>query len=181
MEEFFLDTLPNGLRVVTVEMPHLHSAEVVCYVGVGSRFEAPERTGISHFLEHMVFRGTAEFADSLELERAFEAIGGAVNAAFANFTKALAGQGLIDDVNVNAIHPGPTRTERHLTLMEARGAAAGVSATEFEQRIIDRQGVRRLAEPEDVAALAAFLCRPEARHIQGTSISVDGGGTKGLF
>jgi predicted Zn-dependent peptidase len=81
MNEFYLDTLPNGLRVVTVEMPHLHSAEVICYVGVGSRFEAPERAGISHFLEHMVFRGTAEFADSLELERAFEAIGGAVNAA----------------------------------------------------------------------------------------------------
>lgn len=81
MDEFFLDTLPNGLRVVTVEMPHLHSAEVVCYVGVGGRHEPAGRAGISHFLEHMVFRGTAEFADSLELERAFEAIGGAVNAA----------------------------------------------------------------------------------------------------
>lgn len=108
-------------------------------------------------------------------------IGGAVNAALANFTKALASQGLRDDVNVNAIHPGPTRTERHLMLMETRGAAAGLSAEDFESRIIDGQGVRRLAEPEDVAALAVFLCTPEARHIQGTSISVDGGGTKGLF
>lgn len=108
-------------------------------------------------------------------------IAGAVNAAFANFSKALAGLGLRDDVNVNAIHPGQTRTERHKTMMQARAAAAGISAEDFEQRIVDRQGLRRLGEPEDVAALAVFLCRPEARHIQGTSISVDGGGTAGLF
>ncbi len=109
------------------------------------------------------------------------AIGGAVNAAFANFSKALAGQGLRDDVNVNTIHPGQTRTERHHTLMKARADAAGTTPEEFEQRIIERQGIRRLGEPEDVAALAVFLCLPESRHIQGTSISVDGGGTAGLF
>lgn len=108
-------------------------------------------------------------------------IGGAVNAAFANFSKALAGQGLRDDVNVNTIHPGQTRTERHHTLMAARADAAGVTPDEFEQSIISRQGVRRLGNPEDVANLAAFLCLPESRHIQGTSISIDGGGTSGLF
>ena len=109
------------------------------------------------------------------------AIGGAVNAAFANFGKALAGLGLRDDVNVNNIHPGQTRTERHRTLMEARAGAAGVTPEQFEQRLIERQGIRRLGEPEDVANLAVFLCLPESRHIQGTSISVDGGGTAGLF
>lgn len=108
-------------------------------------------------------------------------IGGAVNAAFANFSKALAGQGLRDDVNVNTIHPAQTRTERHHTMMKARSEAAGITPAEFEQRIIDRQGVRRLAEPEDIANLAVFLCLPESRHIHGTSISVDGGGTSGLF
>lgn len=80
-KEYFTETLANGLRVVTVEMPHLHSAEVVCYVGVGGRNETPETSGVSHFLEHMVFRGTAEYSSSLELEQAFEAIGGAVNAS----------------------------------------------------------------------------------------------------
>ena len=109
------------------------------------------------------------------------AIGGAVNAAFANFGKALAGLGLRDDVNVNNIHPGQTRTERHKTLMQSRAEAAGTTPEEFEQRIIERQGIRRLGEPEDVANLAVFLCLPESRHIQGTSISVDGGGTAGLF
>jgi 3-oxoacyl-[acyl-carrier protein] reductase len=108
-------------------------------------------------------------------------IGGAVNAAFANFSKALAGQGLRDDVNVNTIHPAQTRTERHHTLMASRAAAAGTTPEDFEAKIVERQGVRRLAEPEDIANLAVFLCLPESRHINGTSISVDGGGTSGLF
>jgi predicted Zn-dependent peptidase len=78
--EFHRDRLDNGLRVITVEMPHLHSVEMACYVGVGSRHEAEEVAGISHFLEHMLFRGTADHPTSLDLERAFEVIGGAVNA-----------------------------------------------------------------------------------------------------
>ncbi len=81
MNEYFKSVLPNGLRVITVEMPHLHSTEMACYVGVGGRNEGPETAGISHFLEHMLFRGTADHPSSLHLEQAFEAIGGAVNAS----------------------------------------------------------------------------------------------------
>ncbi len=79
--EYWRDTLDNGLRVMTVAMPHLHSAEMICYVDVGGRHEAREVAGVSHFLEHMLFRGTAEYPSNLHLEQAFEAIGGAVNAA----------------------------------------------------------------------------------------------------
>lgn len=74
-------TLPNGLRVVCVEMPHLHSAELAVYIKTGGRNDPPGREGLSHFLEHMLFRGSAEFRSSLEIENAFEAIGGAPNAA----------------------------------------------------------------------------------------------------
>jgi len=108
-------------------------------------------------------------------------IGGAVNAALANFSKGLAGLGLQDDVSVNAIHPGPTLTGRMTTMFENRAAQAGITADEFKQQLINKQGVRRLGEPEDVAALVAFLCSEPARHIQGVTIAVDGGGTKGLF
>ena len=80
-EEYCVDTLENGIRLVTVPMPHLHSIELVCYMDVGGRCEPVELSGISHFLEHMIFRGTAEYSTSAELERAFEAIGGAVNAS----------------------------------------------------------------------------------------------------
>ena len=81
MSEYFVDQLANGVRLVTVPMPHLHSTELVCSMAVGGRCEAAELSGISHFLEHMIFRGTAEYATSLDLERAFEAIGGSVNAS----------------------------------------------------------------------------------------------------
>lgn len=81
MPEYFIDTLTNGVRLVTVPMSHLHSAELVCTLAVGGRCEPTELSGISHFLEHMIFRGTAEYASSIELERAFEAIGGSVNAS----------------------------------------------------------------------------------------------------
>lgn len=77
----FLHTMANGLRVVCVEMPHLHSAELAVYLKVGGRNDPPGREGLSHFLEHTLFRGTDDFPTSLDIESAFEAIGGAPNAA----------------------------------------------------------------------------------------------------
>jgi predicted Zn-dependent peptidase len=77
----YTHTLLNGLRVVCVEMPHLHAAELAVYIKVGGRNDPPGKTGLSHFLEHMLFRGTEDFGSSLEIENAFEAIGGAPNAA----------------------------------------------------------------------------------------------------
>jgi 3-oxoacyl-[acyl-carrier protein] reductase len=108
-------------------------------------------------------------------------IGGAVNAACANFTKALAGLGLRDDVNVNAVHPGQTVTDRMGMILASRAEAAGVSPEEFQQGLVEKQGIRRLGDPTDVAAVVSFLCSPEARHVQGVAIGVDGGATAGLF
>lgn len=76
-----IHTLKNGLRVVCVEMPHLHAAELAIYLKVGGRNDPPGREGLSHFLEHILFRGTAEFPSSLAIESAFEIVGGAPNAA----------------------------------------------------------------------------------------------------
>lgn len=76
-----LHRFANGLRLVVVPMPHLHSVEMVCYVGVGGRNESAETAGISHMVEHMLFRGNGAYSDSLALERAFEAVGGGGNAS----------------------------------------------------------------------------------------------------
>jgi len=78
---FKIDTLANGLRLVTVEMPHLHSTEMICYAAVGARNETDQHAGISHFLEHMLFRGNSDYPTSLALEQAFESLGGMINAA----------------------------------------------------------------------------------------------------
>ena len=77
----FVHTLNNGLRVVCVEMPHLHSAELAVYLKVGARNDPKGKEGLSHFLEHILFRGTADFGSSKAIENAFEAIGGAPNAS----------------------------------------------------------------------------------------------------
>lgn len=74
-------TLSNGLRIMAVQLPHLHSAEIAIYLKVGSRNDPPGKEGLSHFLEHMLFRGTADYPTTLELETAFEILGGSVNAA----------------------------------------------------------------------------------------------------
>jgi predicted Zn-dependent peptidase len=74
-------TLSNGLRLVAVEMSHLHSAEIAVYVKAGGRNDTAEKAGMAHFLEHMLFRGTTDYPTTLELETAFEMIGGSVNAA----------------------------------------------------------------------------------------------------
>ena len=53
--------LPNGLRLLTIETPHLHSASICLYVRAGSRYERQATNGLSHFLEHMLFRGSARY------------------------------------------------------------------------------------------------------------------------
>jgi NAD(P)-dependent dehydrogenase (short-subunit alcohol dehydrogenase family) len=108
-------------------------------------------------------------------------IGGSVNAAMANFSKALSKLGLKDDVNVNVIHPGTTETERTMQLLQQRAAASGRSIEALQEENLAKSGLRRMGQPEDIAALALFLCSPRARHIQGTAIAVDGGGTPGVY
>jgi NAD(P)-dependent dehydrogenase (short-subunit alcohol dehydrogenase family) len=108
-------------------------------------------------------------------------VGGAVNAALANFSKGLADKGLADDVNVNWVHPGLTVTERLEGIFADRAGQQGKSRDQIEAESVAAEGIRRLGQPEDVAALVSFLCSPEARHIHGTGISVDGGGAKGYY
>ena len=106
-------------------------------------------------------------------------VGGAVNAALANFSKGLAAQGLRDDVNVNWIHPGLTVTDRFETILADRAEQQGKTRDVVLAESVAAEGIRRLAQTEDVSALVVFLCSDAARHIHGTGISVDGGASKG--
>lgn len=108
-------------------------------------------------------------------------VGGAVNAAMSNFTKGLAGLGMRDGVNVNAVLPGLTETERVQSLFEQRAAATGSTPDQVRREQIAKSGLRRIGQPEDVAELVLFLADERARHIQGTAIAVDGGQTQGLY
>ena len=71
--------LPNGLRVLTVPAPGLHSAMIALYVRAGSRHERPETNGVSHFLEHLFFRGSHDWPDTVAMNAAVESAGGNLN------------------------------------------------------------------------------------------------------
>ena len=83
-------TLPNGLRLIKLPMPSVHSVAAGLYVKCGPRFETAEKSGLSHFVEHMLFKGTKRFADSRAISDAVEGIGGDVNGStmpeYAEFT-----------------------------------------------------------------------------------------------
>lgn len=74
-------TLPNGLRVVTSPMPTTRSASILIFVGVGSRYEDEAHAGISHFIEHMLFKGTPRRPTAREVSQEIEGVGGILNAA----------------------------------------------------------------------------------------------------
>lgn len=71
--------LPNGLRIIAEEMPHTHSVSMGVFTKVGSRYEPAELSGVSHFLEHMFFKGTQK-RNAKQISEAIEGIGGALNA-----------------------------------------------------------------------------------------------------
>lgn len=75
-----LTTLPSGLQVVTVPMPAVKSVTVLAFVNTGSRYEEPREEGIAHFLEHMVFKGTAKYPDAQDLASAVDSVGANFNA-----------------------------------------------------------------------------------------------------
>ncbi|MFH1861887.1 MAG: insulinase family protein, partial [bacterium] len=70
---------PQGLRIVSEEMPWVRSACLGIWVETGSTFESDEHAGISHMLEHMVFKGTQQ-RTGLEIVQAIEGVGGHINA-----------------------------------------------------------------------------------------------------
>lgn len=72
---------PRGGSIVVVSQPHLHRAHLGLYVRTGSRFETAASSGISHFLEHMLYRGTAQLGTAHDVNLAFERLGGSLYAA----------------------------------------------------------------------------------------------------
>lgn len=73
-------TLKNGLRILTVPMKGTETVTVVVMVGVGSRFENEKESGLSHFIEHMLFKGTEKRPSTLDISEELDSIGGEFNA-----------------------------------------------------------------------------------------------------
>lgn len=71
--------LDNGLRLITTTMPHTRSVAIGFFIGVGSRYEDEARAGISHFIEHLCFKGTAKRGTAQAISAAIEGVGGFLN------------------------------------------------------------------------------------------------------
>ena len=71
--------LKNGIRIVTKKMPHVRSTSVGVWLNVGARDESETESGLSHFIEHMIFKGT-EKRTAFQIAKEFDAIGGHTNA-----------------------------------------------------------------------------------------------------
>lgn len=74
-----LSQLPNGIRVVSEDMPSIETVSVGAWVNVGARYESKDRHGLSHMLEHMAFKGTKS-RNALQIAQAVEDVGGYINA-----------------------------------------------------------------------------------------------------
>jgi predicted Zn-dependent peptidase len=80
MPSWEISTLTNGLRVVTTPMPNSQGASASIFIGVGSRAESRRVNGVSHYLEHMLFKGTDRRPDAITIAEAIEGAGGVLNA-----------------------------------------------------------------------------------------------------
>jgi predicted Zn-dependent peptidase len=72
-------TLANGLRILTAPMPHTYSVAIAIYVGAGSRYERKEDAGLSHFVEHLCFKGSKKRPTSKDISEAIDRVGGILN------------------------------------------------------------------------------------------------------
>lgn len=113
--------------------------------------------------------GSAEFA-----------IGGAVNAALMNLTKALADRGIVDGIRVNAINPGSIATDRLQTRIRNYAKEHDIDIEEAGKRMPSEMKIARFGEPQEIARTVVFLASPQAAYIQGAILDVDGGSTRTL-
>jgi predicted Zn-dependent peptidase len=82
VQNYLLTTLDGGTRVVTEPLPAVRSVSIGLWIGTGSRDEGDAHAGVSHFLEHLLFKGTASYS-ALEIAETFDTFGGELNAATA--------------------------------------------------------------------------------------------------
>ena len=143
----------GAARLCRVAWPHLVATQgcIVNIAGIGGR------------------TGSAEFT-----------IGGSVNAALLNFTKALADRGVHDGVRVNAVNPSGIATERTQVRIDRLAAERGIAPEAAAAELARALRVARFGRPEEIASVVAFLASDRASYMQGAIVDVDGGQTRTL-
>ena len=154
--------------MVVVELPHLHTATVVLYAKVGSRFESPSDNGLSHFVEHMLFRGTTRYPSSYALNFAIEDLGGTLYAETGR------------DYSMFQVALEAAQVEPGLALFGEIFANPGFADIELERKLIleeinedyDEKGVE--INGYDIARALVFGEHPLSQRIIGPRANVMG-------
>lgn len=107
-------------------------------------------------------------------------VGGPVNSALLNFTKALAKRALAEGVRVNALCPGHIVTDRLQARIDAHARATGLSQEQARESLRQQYGIDRFGDAADIAGMVAYLCSDRAGYVHGSTLVVDGGATPGL-
>lgn len=107
-------------------------------------------------------------------------IGGSVNAALMNFTKAMALRGITDGVRVAGINPGLIATDRFKRRVTLFAAEHGLADDVAERRLLADHGIAGVGAPEDIGALVCYLAGRHAGYLQGTLVGIDGGESRGV-
>jgi 3-oxoacyl-[acyl-carrier protein] reductase len=143
----------GAVRMTRAAWPHLRAAKgcIVNIAGVGAH------------------AGSAEFT-----------IGGAVNVALLNFTKAMADIGIQQGVRVNAINPGLIETDRFTRNVERVMREQSLTREQALAHRLATHGTTRVGRPDEVGSLVAYLASDKADFIQGALIDIDGGATRAL-
>lgn len=143
----------GSVRMTRAAWPHLKAAggAIVNVIGAGGKTASPDFT-----------------------------IGGSVNAALFNFTKATAQMGLADGVRVNAVNPGHIETGRLTGRLEAAAKEAGVGIDEARRRALAELRLPRFGDPSEIAEVVAFLAGRRASYMQGALVEVDMGQTRAI-
>jgi len=141
------------VRMTREAWPHLRQTRgsIVNIVGVGAR------------------SGSAEFA-----------IGGSVNAAILNFTKAMADIGIEQGVRVNAINPGLIATDRFIRNVERTMRERSLDRDAAERFLLSNTKTERVGRPDEIGTMTAFLASNKADFVHGSLIDVDGGWNRAL-
>ena len=106
---------------------------------------------------------------------------GITNSGVSAYTKCLSDDVSSEGILVNCIHPGSTRTQRQMQLIDERAQRDGVTSEEIMSRTVANVPIGRMVEPDDIANLVLFLVSNQASAITGQTIAVDGGAGRGII
>jgi predicted Zn-dependent peptidase len=153
-----LTTLPGGERVITEHVEGVRSASLGLWIGAGSRDETPARAGVSHFIEHLLFKGTERY-DAVQIAELFDAMGGELNAATSRETTVVYTRVPDDHIDVA------------LDVMTDMVFAPSLADIDSEREVVLEEIAMVEDNPQDVvhdlAAAAVFGSHPLGRPVIG--------------